>query len=521
MAAGIALAACATAATVHAAPLRPHLVMLLADDFGWNNIGFRNPEIKSPTLDHLATTGIILDRHYVFKYCSPTRSSLMTGRLPLHVNQNNECNTATSRSGADIRMTLLPEKLRGAGYRTHMSGKWHCGARTAANLPINRGFDTHFGFLKGGEDHMTQRSGDSGLSYVDLWRGHNPAYGENGSFSAEIYGAEAVRRVMEHPDPSLPFFLYLPFQVTHSPYEVPVRYRDPAVNNTLRQTFNAMVQSMDEAVANLTSALEARKMLQQTLIIFTADNGGIWRQNNAGNNWPLRGQKTTSFEGGVRATAFVWGGTEVLPAALRGTTHTGLIHVCDWYATFSRLAGVSAVDDVAGVPPPDSIDVWDSLLVPNADATNRTEVPLSWCPREGHKAEDGCLSTRWVNNGSRQLPLNAALISGKHKLVWGEQWHNGGWVGPVFPNGTQLPSDDPGCPEGCLFDIFADPSEKHDLKSESPALFAQLKNRMLDIGLTVWQTNHTDVEDDAKCLTPQEMKQQYRGFLAPPCSAAH
>ena len=107
-------------------------------------------------------------RLYTYKYCSPSRSSFLTGRLPVHVNQNNNCNLVTYPGGADLRMTLLPERLRGAGYRTAMTGKWHCGARSAANLPANRGFDSHFGFLKGGEDHITQRSGDAGLSFVDL-----------------------------------------------------------------------------------------------------------------------------------------------------------------------------------------------------------------------------------------------------------------------------------------------------------------------------------------------------------------
>ena len=120
---------------------KPHIFIMIADDFGWHNIGWRNPEISSPNLDGLAAHGIKLDRHYVFKYCSPTRSSLLTGRLPLHVNQNNEANDIESRSGIDIRMTLLPAKMKLAGYATAMTGKGHLGARTPANLMINRGFD--------------------------------------------------------------------------------------------------------------------------------------------------------------------------------------------------------------------------------------------------------------------------------------------------------------------------------------------------------------------------------------------
>ena len=144
----LALVACASAQKTK----KPHIFLVLADDFGWNNIGWRNKEIRSPHLDKLAADGIKLDRHYVFKYCSPTRSSLLSGRYPLHVNQNNECNSILSRSGIDIRMTLLPAKMKLAGYKTAMTGKWHCGGRTHANLPVNRGFDSHYGFLKGGEE---------------------------------------------------------------------------------------------------------------------------------------------------------------------------------------------------------------------------------------------------------------------------------------------------------------------------------------------------------------------------------
>ena len=145
---------------------KPDLILMLADDLGWNNVGWRNAELRTPALDEGRATGIDLQRMYAFKYCSPTRSSLMSGRLPLHVTQNNKNNDVENPGGADLRMTLLPQSLKAAGYRTAMAGKWHVGARSAANLPINRGFHSHFGFLKGGEDHLTQRSGDGGLAFV-------------------------------------------------------------------------------------------------------------------------------------------------------------------------------------------------------------------------------------------------------------------------------------------------------------------------------------------------------------------
>ena len=132
----------------------------------------------------------------------------MSGRLPYHVNQNNLCNDEAAPSGIDLRMTLLPAKLRAVGFRTHMVGKWHGGARSAANLPQNRGFDTHLGFLKGGEDHFSQHSGN----VVDLWKGEAPAYGLNGTYSTLIY-AKAATDLIEAHDVTAPFFLYLPWHV--------------------------------------------------------------------------------------------------------------------------------------------------------------------------------------------------------------------------------------------------------------------------------------------------------------------
>ena len=97
---------------------KPDLILMLADDLGWNNVGWRNAELRTPALDEGRATGIDLQRMYAFKYCSPTRSSLMSGRLPLHVTQNNKNNDVDNPGGADLRMTLLPQRLKAAGYRT-------------------------------------------------------------------------------------------------------------------------------------------------------------------------------------------------------------------------------------------------------------------------------------------------------------------------------------------------------------------------------------------------------------------
>ena len=284
----------------------PHLVMMLADDLGWNNIGWRNKELATPALDALRAEAIELERMYTFKYCSPSRSSLLSGRLPLHVTQNNKNNLLTNAGGADLRMTLLPQKLRSAGYRSLAIGKWHVGARSTANLPTSRGFDMHFGFLKGGEDHMTQASNDAGRVCVDLWRDSAPAYGENGTFSTFLYAGEAVRQIemhaSEHAD--TPLFMYLAWHAVHTPLEAPLRFHVAVPHDTksgTRSKMNALVQALDEGVANVTSALRRAGMWNNAVVVFQADNGGWIEPNLGGNNWPLRGGKVSDWEVSVRS----------------------------------------------------------------------------------------------------------------------------------------------------------------------------------------------------------------------------
>lgn len=193
----------------------------------------------------------------------------MSGRLPIHVNQNNDCNSVESASGIDLRMTLLPQKLKSAGWHTAMVGKWHGGARTSANLPHNRGFDHHFGFLKGGEDHFKQNNCAGGpvASRVDLWEQSAPAFNQNGTYSAYIYANKAVQiinnftTVSRAADPEAKLFLYLPWHDTHTPLEAPEKYSYPPVgtNNTFapRLTYNAMSRALDDGMKNVTDAVKA------------------------------------------------------------------------------------------------------------------------------------------------------------------------------------------------------------------------------------------------------------------------
>eukprot|EP00750_Incisomonas_marina_P008916 INCI15739.1.p1 GENE.INCI15739.1~~INCI15739.1.p1 ORF type:complete len:339 (+),score=51.19 INCI15739.1:177-1193(+) len=318
--AGATTATTTTTTTTTAPDAPPHIIFALADDLGMNNVGFRQklaspelePEVRTPTIDALAANGLLLDRMYSFKYCSPTRSSFLSGRLPLHVTQNNNNNLVTNPGGADLRMQLLPQRLKEVGgYNTSLVGKWHVGARSADNLPINRGFDQHFGFLKGGEDHQNQHSNDNDegkrpISVVDLWRDRQAAENENGTFSTIMYAREAVRVIRDHgaalrdgsPDHGR-LFMFLSWQAAHTPLEAPpgwpLRHVPNDTATATRAHMNALVEVLDQGMLNVTNALKESGMWNETLLVFQADNGG-WIQNDyGGNNFPLRGGKVWSL----------------------------------------------------------------------------------------------------------------------------------------------------------------------------------------------------------------------------------
>ena len=511
---------CALAAGGATVPKKPpNIIFMLADDLGYNNVGIqqrqhsKNIELVTPTIDELASSGMRLDRMYSYKYCSPSRSSFLSGRLPIHVTQNNKNNDVINPGGADLRMKLLPEILKHAPspYYTSLVGKWHVGARSKANLPINRGFDRHFGFLKGGEDHLNQTSYDEKLLFVDLWRDHGPAYGENGTFSTLLYAKEAQQIIQDHAAerPEMPLFMFLSWHATHTPLEAPPSWSVKSVPNDTkwrsRAKMNALVEILDEGVRNVTDTLKASGMWENTLLVFQADNGGWLNPENGGNNYPLRGGKVSDFEGGVRNFAFINGG--YLPSNLRGTVNAGFAHICDWYATFQSLAYSNTKDlplfeaNEGDVPQSDSINLWRSFLVPNGTISDRTEIPLSYCNEVAECDLPGGMG-------------DSALISGRWKVVNGSQGGLGIWQGPAYPNASTTEPDGVGCPNGCLFDILQDPGEHFDMKEHEPEIFSNLMARLHFYGTTVYQTNYSDANF---CEPQRKSFDENKGFLAPRC----
>ena len=429
-------------------PVKPNIVFVLVDDWGFAEVGFRNPKIKSPNFDDLAKTGLVLNRHYVYMYCSPSRASLLTGRWPHHVHQWNQ--PYNSPLGANLNMTKLPAKLKEAGYNTHMVGKWHEGLSDPVYLPVSRGFDTSSGFLHGGEDHMTQIN----ICAVDYWKNLAPDT-RNGTYDAYTYRDDLTEIIQKH-DTSKPFFLYLPLHNVHSPFQAPQEWIDLYPKGSTcdhRRTFQAMVSVADNVTGHVVQLLKERKMWDNTLMVVSADNGGA---PCASSNYPLKGSKITMFEGGVRALALANGGA--LPDSMRGKTSEGFIHIADWYPTFCKMAGVNPSDSGPGKLPVDGLDVWRIISGENA-TTEHEEIVLGY-------------------NFTIHTNPTGAIIVGEYKLIVGQQ--KGRCDSLMFTplnypcvNGT-LGSD---CDPYCLYNIVEDPGERQDLSKTKPDLLKMMVDR--------------------------------------------
>jgi arylsulfatase A-like enzyme len=290
---------------------RPNIVLIVADDLGYADIGvYGSRDIPTPNIDRLAREGIRFTDAYVSgPYCSPTRAGLMTGRYPQRFGY--EFNPDGSPDfGLPLTETTIADRLKAAGYRTALFGKWHLGS--AARLhPMRRGFEEFYGFLGADHSYMNVDYVDVGTNLPDpLLDGMTPT--PSVTYLTDALGDRAVRYIEQHA--SEPFFLYLAFNAAHVPMEAPEKYlaRFPDIADSTRRTYAAMVAAMDDAIGRTLASLRDQKLEEKTLVIFLNDNGGPTMPSttiNGSSNAPLRGSKRQTWEGGIRvAFAMSWKG---------------------------------------------------------------------------------------------------------------------------------------------------------------------------------------------------------------------
>ena len=326
-------------------PLRPNIVFLLADDLGSHDVSWRGSEIKTPHLDGLANKGARLNQFYVQPVCSPTRAALLTGRYPFRYGLQVGVVRPWAQYGLPLEERLLPVALKEVGYETAIVGKWHLGHFRPEYLPTRRGFDHQYGHYNGALDYFTHVR-DGGFD----WHRDDKVNRDEG-YSTELLAEEATR-LIKGRQRDKPLLLYVPFNAVHAPLQVPEKYTEPyAQLKGNRKTYAGMIAAMDEAVGRIVAALREEKMLEQTLILFSSDNGGP-NPGNLTRNGPLRAGKGTVYEGGVRVCAFAsWEGQ--IPASEVETP----IHITDWYPTLLRLAGAKTEQPLAI----DGHDIWPVL----------------------------------------------------------------------------------------------------------------------------------------------------------------
>ena len=397
------------------APRSPNLVVIVADDLGYGELGcYGGKEIPTPNIDALARSGVRMTQGYVScPVCAPTRAGMLTGRYQqrfgLELNPGPAGN-AEADYGLPKEEKTIAERLRANGYATGMVGKWHLGYREGSR-PTERGFAEFFGFLGGAHAY---RIAQANTPNNPILRGTEPA--PSGAYLTEAFAREAVEFVARHAKE--PFFLYLPFNAVHAPLQAPAKYtqRFEKIADEKRRTFAAMLSALDDAVGNVVAKLDELKLRDDTVIVFFSDNGGPTPSTTSGNG-SLRGTKAQVFEGGIRVPfCIAWPG-----------------HV---------PAGKSFDHPVS------TLDITPTLL---AAARIKTSDEL-----------DGKDLVPFLREENKERPHEA--------LFWrfGEQWavRVGDWKLLKLRAGEPM-----------LFDLAHDPSEAHDLLGEQPHKRKELEER--------------------------------------------
>jgi len=423
------LALLGAVAPAHAQGKKPDIVHIVADDLGWKDVGFNGcTDIKTPNIDALAAGGAKFSQFYTQPMCTQTRAALMTGRYPFRCGLQTMVIPSVSGYGLDTAEWLLPQCLKEAGYKTAIVGKWHLGHGDKKYWPKQRGFDYQYGAIIGELDYFTHSEG----GVLDWFRDNEPVKEEG--YTTTLIGKDAAKLIEGH-DTRAPLYLYLTFNAPHTPYQAPQEYIDryTSIKDPTRRTYAGMVACLDDEIGRVVTALDSRKMRENTLILFHSDNGGTRNAKFAGvladvskitlpcDNGPYREGKGTNYEGATRVCAAAnW------PGHIKPQTVDGLIHAVDLYPTLASLAGAST----AKCKPLDGVNVWDTIA--QGKPSPRSEI---------------------VYNIE---PFRAAIRQGNWKLVWRT----------VLPTSVEL------------FDLGQDPYEKHDLAAAHPEKVAALQQRL-------------------------------------------
>jgi arylsulfatase A-like enzyme len=342
---------------VLAAAERPNVIVMVADDLGWNDVGFHGGDIDTPSLDRLAAEGVELNRFYTTPICSPTRAALMTGRDPMKLGVAYGVILPWDTTGVHPDEHFLPQSFLAAGYQTAMVGKWHLGHAQMTYHPNNRGFEHFYGHLHTEVGFYPPFSNQGGTDFQ-----RNGVTIDDEGYETFLLADEVSRYIRER-NKSKPFFVYMPFIAPHTPLDAPQdlqdKYKDintdlaPArakqtdetrrmsklmMQDSARPMYAAVVDGMDQAIGRVLDTLEKEGIAENTIVLFFSDNGGAAYSVGGADNAPLRGGKGETFEGGIRVVSVMrW------PQAIEaGQKMAQIMTAMDVFPTLAEAAGIEA-----------------------------------------------------------------------------------------------------------------------------------------------------------------------------------
>ncbi len=333
----------ASASTQAAAPERPNVIFIMADDQGSADLGcYGSKDLHTPHTDALAARGLRFTRFYsAAPVCSPSRAGMLTGRWPVRAGVPGNCASQKGGKGAlPPGEFTIAEMFKEAGYSTAHIGKWHLGY-TPDTLPKAQGFDHSFGHMGGCIDNFSHFFYWSGPNVHDLWRNGTEVF-HDGEFFPDLMVREASEFMEKNR--GNPFFIYYALNTPHYPYQGDAKWLSHFKDLPYpRNLYAAFIAAQDQRLGDLFSKVDALGLRDRTIIIFQSDNGHSTEERahrGGGSAGPYRGAKFSLLEGGIRLPAIIsW--PKSLP---QGETRDQLAHACDWLPTLADLTGIDSPD---------------------------------------------------------------------------------------------------------------------------------------------------------------------------------
>lgn len=426
-----------------AASDRPNVVLIVADDLGYGDLGCYGGEIATPAIDALAAEGLLLTQFYAnAPECTPTRAALLTGRYQHRIGglecaigvgnegRYDEAKWLSDRHqlGLPVTVPTLPSMLSAAGYQCGCVGKWHLGYNEPFH-PMNHGFDSYFGPLGGGVDYFfhTEPRGEflgTILPGERLFHENRTSIDASGEYLTDVLTKRSVGWIKQQ-SAERPFFLYLPYTAPHSPYQGrgdngSESMSAAAWNKGSKETYAEMVGALDDGVMRVVDAIDSNGFSENTIVVFLSDNGPA-KYGSAGK---LRGGKGNVYEGGIRVPCIVR-----FPAPFaRGRTSKQVGITMDLTASILALAGVAPARQLDGI----------DLLAEIADGDAIVDRTLFWRIRRGERTRKAVRVGDWKY---------------VHLL-------------------------DEGHVEAALFDLASDPSEKVDRSNDASARLLECREAL-------------------------------------------